>query len=180
MQHDENNSDRQEKFLRLFLASERELFRYVSALVPAMDDASEIVQQTALQLWNKFDDYDPGQPFTPWACRFGLNVAKQWMASRQRWAKLLETGVSKKIFERREMTLSEMENKLRHLDNCIEKLPETDRALVERFYWRRENVRTICETLNQTAGAVYKTLQRIRQQLRDCIELASKTEGNEA
>lgn len=180
MQHDENDSERQAQFLRLFLASERELFRYVSALVPAMDDASEVVQQTALQLWNKFDDYDPGQPFTPWACRFGLNVAKQWMGRRQRWAKLLETGVAEKIVERRDKTLPEMENKLRHLDNCIEKLPETERALVERFYWHRENVPTICETLNQTAEAVYKALQRIRQRLRDCIELALTTEGNEA
>ena len=65
MQYDESDSDRQAQFLRLFLASERELFRYVLALVPAMDDASEIVQQTALQLWKRFDDYDPGQPFTP-------------------------------------------------------------------------------------------------------------------
>ena len=35
--------------------------------------AHDIVQQTAIALWEKFDAYDPAQPFTPWACRFALN-----------------------------------------------------------------------------------------------------------
>ena len=53
------------QFLRLFLSSERELFRYVAALVANVDDAEEIVQQTAVVLWEKFDQYDHRQPFTP-------------------------------------------------------------------------------------------------------------------
>ena len=53
----------------MFLASEKELFRYISALVPCVTDAQDLVQQTALALWRKFEAYDPRQPFTPWACR---------------------------------------------------------------------------------------------------------------
>ena len=74
----------QQRFLSLFLRSEREVFRYVAALVPNVPDAEDIVQQTALALWEKFDAYDPTQPFTPWGCRFALNKAKQWMERRQR------------------------------------------------------------------------------------------------
>jgi RNA polymerase sigma-70 factor, ECF subfamily len=43
------------------------------ALVPNVADAEDIVQQAAIALWEKFDAYDPAQPFTPWACRFALN-----------------------------------------------------------------------------------------------------------
>ena len=63
----------QQQFLSLFLRSEREIFRYVAALVPNVTDAEDIVQQTAIALWEKFGSYDPAQPFTPWACRFALN-----------------------------------------------------------------------------------------------------------
>ena len=62
------NHDRaaaQQRFLSLFLRSEREVFRYVAALVPNVADAEDIVQQTAVALWEKFDAYDPAQPFTP-------------------------------------------------------------------------------------------------------------------
>ncbi|MBC7911970.1 MAG: hypothetical protein H7Y30_15790, partial [Pyrinomonadaceae bacterium] len=41
----------QQRFLSLFLRSEREIFRYVAALVPNVADAEDIVQQTALALW---------------------------------------------------------------------------------------------------------------------------------
>jgi RNA polymerase sigma-70 factor, ECF subfamily len=48
----------QQEFLTVFLANEREIFRYVAALVPTTADAQEIVQQTAVALWEKFGDYD--------------------------------------------------------------------------------------------------------------------------
>lgn len=59
-----NPADQQE-FLRVFLANEREILRYVVALVPNLADAQEIVQQTAVVLLEKFDQYDRSRPFAP-------------------------------------------------------------------------------------------------------------------
>ena len=92
-----NPADQQE-FLRVFLANKREILRYVVALVPSLGDAQEIVQQTAVALCEKFDDYDRSRPFAPWACRFALNVTLQWMARRQRWKALLEGGLAEVPF----------------------------------------------------------------------------------
>ena len=55
--HLENQTARQQRFLSLFLRSEREIFRYVAALVPNVADAEDIVQQTAIALWEKFDAF---------------------------------------------------------------------------------------------------------------------------
>src|SRR5207302_10737770 len=109
------NDDAQAQFLRLFLPSERELFRYVAALVPNVGDAEEIVQQTAVELWKKFDQYDARQPFTPWACRFAINIAKQWAARRQRWQSLLEHGLAEELVNRRDQLRPQFENRLSHL-----------------------------------------------------------------
>src|SRR5450755_3834236 len=95
------DDDSQAHFLRLFLSSERELLRYVAALVPNLADAEEIVQQTAVVLGKKFDQYDAQQPFTPWACRFAINIVKQWVARRQRWQSLLEGGLAEELANRR-------------------------------------------------------------------------------
>ena len=92
-----DRSAEQQRFLSLFLRSEKEVFRYVAALVPNMVDAEDIVQQTALSLWEKFDAYDPAQPFTPWACRFALNKARQWVERRQRWQALLKGGLAEEV-----------------------------------------------------------------------------------
>src|SRR5437667_8473260 len=114
----------QQRFLSLFLRSEREIFRYVAALVPNVTDAEDIVQQTALSLWEKFDAYDPNQPFTPWACRFALNKTKQWIERRQKWQALLEAGLAEELAQRREELRPELETRLRHLEGCLAKLPD--------------------------------------------------------
>ena len=122
-----NPADQQE-FLRVFLANEREILRYVVALVPNLGDAQEIVQQTAVALWEKFDDYDRSRPFAPWACRFALNVTRQWMARRQRWKALLEGGLAEELALRRAQLRSEFDERLLHLDECLQKLPEDQQS----------------------------------------------------
>ena len=98
----DDSSVAQQRFLSLFLRSEQEVFRCVAALVPNVTDAEDIVQQAAMALWEKFDTYDPARPFTPWACRFALNKARQWIEQRQRWKALLDRGLAEELAQRRQ------------------------------------------------------------------------------
>lgn len=167
----------QQRFLSLFLRSEREVFRYVATLVPNVADAEDIVQQTAIALWEKFDAYDPQQPFTPWACRFALNKARQWIERRQRWQALLEGGLAEELTQRREELRPELEVRLKHLEGCLGKLPEDQRSLVEGYYYQRAEIETLSASSGRTVAATYKALQRIRQALLICVERAAHPEG---
>jgi len=164
----------QQRFLSLFLRSEREVFRYVATLVPNVADAEDIVQQAALALWEKFDAYDPSLPFTPWACRFALNKARQWIERRQRWQVLLEGGLAEELAQRREELRPELEIKLKNLEVCLNKLPDEQRSIIEGYYYRREGVEKLSEGSGRTVAATYKILQRIRQALQVCVENAEK------
>ena len=175
--HFEDPAAAQQRFLSLFLRSEREIFRYVAALVPNVADAEDLVQQTALALWEKFDDYDPSLPFTPWACRFALNKTRQWLERRQRWQLLLERGLAEELAQRREELRPELETRLKHLERCLNKLPEEQRSLVEGYYYRRDGIEKLAEDSSRTVAATYKILQRVRQALQVCIENAVKPEG---
>src|SRR6187431_2178314 len=168
----------QQRFLSLFLRSEREIFRYVAALVPNVAEAEDIVQQTAIALWEKFDAYDPTQPFTPWACRFALNKARQWIERRQRWQALLEGGLAEELARRREELRPDLESRLKHLEGCLSKLPKTQRTLVEGYYYHRTNVERLSEGAGRTVAATYKALQRIRESLLVCVENAAKVESS--
>ncbi len=164
----------QQRFLSLFLRSEREVFRYVAALVPNVADAEDIVQQTALALWERFDAYDPTQPFTPWACRFALNKARQWIERHQRWQALLERGLAEELAQRRQELQPELELRLKHLEACLGRLPQAQRSLVEGYYYERSNVEKLAERFGRTAAATYKMLQRVRQALQLCVESQAK------
>lgn len=171
-----NQTAAQQRFLSLFLHSEREIFRYVAALVPSVADAEDIVQQTALALWEKFDTYDPAQPFTPWACRFALNKTRQWMERRQRWQALLAGGLAEELALRREALQPELEARLKQLEGCLGKLSEDQRALIEGYYYHRAPVDKLAERSGRTVAATYKLLQRIRRALQVCIENALERE----
>ena len=171
-----SKSTAQQEFLRVFLANEQEIFRYVIAIVPPTADAQEIVQQTAVVLWEKFDQYDASRPFAPWACRFALNIARQWMARRQRWKMLLDKGLAEELTKRREQLRPEFDGRLEHLRHCLQKLPEKQRLLVNGYYYQQSSVEMLAEQAHRTVEAVYKALQRIRQQLRGCVERSLKGE----
>jgi RNA polymerase sigma-70 factor, ECF subfamily len=160
----------QQRFLSLFLRSEREVFRYVAALVPNVTDAQDIVQQTALALWEKFGAYDPAQPFTPWACRFALNKARQWIERRQRWQALLDHGLAEELAQRRQELQPEFERRLSQLEGCLEKLPPGQRSLAEAYYYQRTDVESLAAGSGRTVAATYKMLQRIRHTLQFCME----------
>jgi RNA polymerase sigma-70 factor (ECF subfamily) len=167
----------QQRFLSLFLRSEREVFRYVSALVPNVSDAEDIVQQTAVALWERFDAYDPAQPFTPWACRFALNKARQWIERHQRWRALLDNGLAEELARRGEELRPEIESRLRRLEGCVGLLPDDQRNLVEGYYYRREEIDQLAARTGRTAASTYQALQRIRQTLQACVERSPEPEA---
>ena len=167
----------QQRFLTLFLRSEREVFRYVAALVPNVTDAEDIVQQTAISLWEKFDAYDPSQPFTPWACRFALNKTRQWIERRQRWQALLDHGLAEELAQRRQELQPDFEQRLKHLEGCLGKLPEEQRSLVEGYYYERTSIETLAHRSGRSEAATYKMLQRIRHALQFCVEARTQPEG---
>jgi len=172
-----DSSADQQRFLSLFLKSEREIFRYVAALVPNVSDADDIVQQTAITLWEKFDSYDPERPFTPWACRFALNKTRQWIERRRRWQVLLDNGLAEELAQRREELRPELEVRLSQLEGCLGALPEEQRVLIEGYYFNRDDVEQLASRSGRTVAATYKMLQRIRHSLQVCIEGALERKG---
>ncbi len=112
----------------------------MAALVPNVTDAEDIVQQTVLVLWEKFEAYDPGLAFMPWACRFALNKTRQWLERRQRWQTLLENGLAEELALRREELRRDLDRRLGHLEGCLGKLPGEQLSLLEGYYYQRDGI----------------------------------------
>src|SRR6185503_150935 len=63
---------RHENFLRLFTGVQPALRRFVVAHLPNRQEVEDILQEAALILWRKFDQFERGKSFTAWA----LGVAR--------------------------------------------------------------------------------------------------------
>ncbi len=165
-----------EQFMRLFLNAERELLRYVMALVPNVSDARDVVQETAISLWQAIDKYDPARPFIPWACRFALYEARMFLRKAARQRRYLEEDVAKLLSERRVELAATLDARREHLRDCLSRLPDDQRQIVRGYYFEEETVDSIATQLGRGQESIYKSLQRIRQALHQCIERKIKAE----
>ncbi len=165
-----------EQFMRLFLAAERELLRYVMALVPNVSDARDVVQETEVALWQAIEKYDPDKPFMPWACRFALNEARLHLRTESRRRRLIEEDVAAMLDERRVELAAPLDARREHLRDCLGRLPEDEHRLVRGYYFEDESIEALAASFGRGAEAIYKSLQRIRQALHQCIERKLQTE----
>jgi len=162
--------DQHDVFMKLFLQSERTLLRYVMCLVPNVHDAREVVQNTAVALWKKFDQYDSEQPFVNWACRFALIEAKEFLRSEQRWTRFLDDTTINELLCQRDAMLDELDGRRLHLRSCLRKLSPKQLGTVEAYYFEDRPIEQIAKSSRRTVDAIYKSLQRIRVQLRHCVD----------
>jgi DNA-directed RNA polymerase specialized sigma24 family protein len=99
-----------------------------------------------------------------------MNVVKQWVSRRQRWQALLERGLAEELASRRDKLRPWFEDRLCHLNQCLENRRAEQRGIVEAYYFRRRRIDVIAAETRRSVDSVYKALQRIRSMLRECIE----------
>ena len=80
-------ADPDKEFARLLTNHDRELRRYISLFVSRRDDVEEVLQQTAIMLWEKFAEYDPQREFLPWAIRFAYYEILNFRKHCSHWPK---------------------------------------------------------------------------------------------
>src|SRR5690606_3269633 len=61
------NGPMSDEFIRLLSQHQSQLFGYIFCMVRSLPDTEDVFQQTAVVLWNKFDDFTPGTSFVAWA-----------------------------------------------------------------------------------------------------------------
>ncbi len=166
----DNDSNDHEHFMRHFLECQRELLRYVMCFVPNAHDARDIVQNTAVALWKKHADYDSSEPFLPWACRFALNETRMLLRTNQRWKHFLDDETISILTGRRQELTEDLDERRIYLRDCLNALPEKHKVIVEGYYFNDLAVETLANSSGRNIDAIYKSLQRIRSILLECVQ----------
>jgi RNA polymerase sigma-70 factor (ECF subfamily) len=171
------NQQEQEQFVCLWTDVQLAVDHYIHALVRDPAAARDLVQETALVLLRRFPEYDRSRPFLNWA----LGVAKFQVLGFQRDSAgsfvTFDTDLLDKFTEVWEELSPAAAVQSSALEVCVDRLPSRSRQLVRLRYVEELDASTIGQRLGVNSSAVRVSLQRIREQLRDCIERRLKTEG---
>jgi RNA polymerase sigma-70 factor (ECF subfamily) len=175
---DQATSAKYKLFLRLFLQNERRLYAYIFTLLHNQSDSDDVLQETSLVLWDKFDALNPPNDFAAWACRIAyfkvLDFSKKRQRSRVLFGQALLDHLAETAIEQADAL--QLDDRREALARCIEKLSARDQELLGWRFAEGGTTRSAAEHIGKRIEAVYKSLARIRHALFECVTRALQSE----
>src|SRR5688572_8538527 len=154
---------RQDLFEILVRENERMVWTFLSGVVDP-SDAQDIFQQACLVAWTSLDRYDRSRPFGPWLRGIAARLLlKHW---RQRPHSLPLDEKALEAIEARLDTLGRLpgetwDEKLDSLRDCLTRVDEDARRLVDLYYRDGLSCAEISRRLGDGIETVKKRLQRL-------------------
>jgi RNA polymerase sigma-70 factor (ECF subfamily) len=141
------------------------VYAYTRSRVGSEADASELTQDTFVEVYLAFDRYQLGMDFGVWVRSIARNLIRNHFRtlSRRHEMELLEA------FLEIENPGPAPELPVETLRRCIEKLDDLARNLIKGFYGRSHSVATLAREMGRSVSSVKVVLHRARYRLRDCL-----------
>jgi RNA polymerase sigma-70 factor, ECF subfamily len=164
-----NENEQHQRFILLLSQSQADLSRYIYSLCQNKGDSEDILQDACLALWKKFDTYDPKQPFLNWAFRFAYYEVMKFRDRQKKKITLCETTF-KILAEEHSENIDILKVQRKMLKQCLTKLPESEKELINLRYGQRLTVTEINKMFSETGKKIYRAFERIRLKLYKCVD----------
>lgn len=166
------------EFVRLVVAHESRVRAFISTILIFHSEADDVMQNVSIVAWEKYSSFTylderPDEEFVHWLCAIAKYSVLQLCERKKRRGQVAFSANMVEQLAELHIT-HESRTDMRHhaLDKCLEKLPARDQVILRKYYRREEPVERIAEWAGQSKSAVYKSLQRIRSVLGQCIEVS--------
>ncbi len=165
------SQQRHSQFVLQMTRHDQAIRRYLFTLLFDGHAVDEVMQETALTLWEKFADYDPTQSFLPWACTFAYFKVLERRRQENRDRLVFRPEVLELVSETARQRESEAADRAEALTQCLSLLHEPDRELLRRRYVDGERVVDLAPQLGKDVKHLYNRIDRLRHQLARCVRL---------
>ncbi|MFG0264444.1 MAG: sigma-70 family RNA polymerase sigma factor [Rhodopirellula sp. JB055] len=173
---DSNEREQQyNEFVALLTRHDLSIRRFIRSLLPNRDAVDDVVQETALECWKKFDDFstqNTGQEneFARWACVIARYKTLSWIRDQSRDRLIFRDSVVEALAASALPDLERHEDERRAMERCLAKLGESQRRLVLSVHSPGQSVASIAKQTGQKARRLYYQLNVLRASLQQCVE----------
>lgn len=165
--HEDEEKYRQ--YLGLVLAHQSKLNAFILCMVPLHQDAQDILQDTLLEMWIKYDQYREGTNFLAWGisiARFKIqNYRRKKKNSKVKFSDALLDIIQKESQER----VLDIEARIDSLKECVRKLSPKETKLLRLRYQDDLTFREISNIYGYSHQAICKAMSVIHSRLVHCI-----------
>ena len=157
-----------ESFMRLWVRHQTQVYAYIRTLVFDRADAEDILQEVAVVLWRKFDQFERGTRFDQWAYRVAHNQILYYRQRKRRDAFVFSPDLIEAVAEQAAGN-QPCGDYIDALESCLDRLSGDDRDLVRRRYEPGATNRSVSKVLERSESTISRALNRIYIALLRCI-----------
>jgi RNA polymerase sigma-70 factor (ECF subfamily) len=162
---------------RLWTLAQPVVSAYVTSVVHSFRDRDDVLQEIAVAAIESFDTYDPARPFVPWVMGVARNQVGLYLRQRRRDRLVFDDDTIECLTTAFGEVSHQNTHQLAALTDCLRQLEGRARRLCQLRYRDDLKPAAIAQQLGMAPNAVSKALQRIRDQLRDCMVRKNAAEG---
>ena len=164
------NTSNYETFVRLLIEEESAVKAYVRRLVPTWHDVEEVVQQTSLIAWKKFDELDDISRFGGWLMTIARFESLKHRRSLARSPLVFSDKLAEQLADATGNIVADDADRQQALERCLQKLDQAKRELILKVHQPGVTIRGYAQQNSRPEQAIYKLVHRLRQKLLTCVQ----------
>lgn len=162
---------------RLWTVAQPVVSAFVASVVRDFSARDDVLQETAVAVMESFGRYSPDRPFVAWALGIAQNQVRLYFRRCQRDRLVCSAELMEVIGSAFQDLPDDVVHSVDRLNECVQKLDDRSKKLCDLRYTHDLKPAAIADVVGLTANTVAKALQRIREQLRLCLERTAADDG---
>ena len=164
------------EFVALLARHDLSIRRFVRSLLPSRDGVDDVVQDTALECWNKFSQFNPksadvaADEFIRWACVIARYKAMSWQRDQARDRLVFRDSVIERLAQTALDNLDQQTLEQSAIESCLGELQDHQRRLVLSIHSPGESIAAIAEETGVAARRLYSRVNVLRKRLLECVQ----------
>lgn len=120
-------SNKEQLFKEIFQANSKKIYHLCYGYTNDEDSANDLLQETFLKVWQNLDKFRNQAMVSTWIYRIAVNTCLTYLKKEKRQAK---DELTPNIIENQPEEISEKQDQVKVLYNCIAQLEENERLLI--------------------------------------------------
>ena len=165
------------RFFQLYNSVQLRLYSYLVIVLHNTNDAEDVLQETSIVLWEKFDDYQEGTNFGAWAIAIARNKSLRFMDNNKRTRQLFSNDFYKRVSELASISVGDVDQRSEALQICLEKVPDDGKELLTMKYTKEMSYQKISQYTGRSVNNLYSYFCKLNRALKICIEKRIEAQG---
>jgi RNA polymerase sigma-70 factor (ECF subfamily) len=165
-----------DEFVALLARHDLAIRRFIRFLLPSRDGVDDVMQETALECWKKYPDFQPvsaheaADDFVRWACVIARYKALSWQRDKSRDRLVFRESVMEQLSQAAIEAVDQRDEQRRAVEACLEQLSPEQRQLVLSVHAPGESIARIAQETGEKARRLYSRVNGLRAVLLQCVE----------